>query len=224
MTLKKNVVPSKEVSSIDIPKNANIECQHCHQHHLIRNCSRFLQLDVDERRAKAKLYRLCYNCLSMTHLRFKCPSKMGCRRCGKKHHTSLHKENLNQSFLDLTGPKTNNKGIHTTKSDVPLFHSTLLSTAIIKIKSYDGSWTQIRALIDQGGEASVITERACQILKLNKSKCNVNVTHLSDTPSECSSFVSIHLQSCHNKFTIKSQALVMKSLISLPSQKISFTD
>ena len=53
------------------------------------DCSKWNELEVDDRRNRCKLYGLCYRCLGK-HLRIHCTSNHNCEVCGREHHTSLH--------------------------------------------------------------------------------------------------------------------------------------
>lgn len=67
------------------------ECVICKQGHNIYQCEQFLKLDQNERAAKVKSMKLCYNCLRANHLAIDCKSGP-CKKCKWKHNTLLHKE------------------------------------------------------------------------------------------------------------------------------------
>lgn len=46
------------------------------------------------------------------------------------------------------------------------------------VTANDGLKIPLRALIDQGGEASAITETDTQMLKLKRKKCVINIDYL----------------------------------------------
>lgn len=125
----------------------------------------------------------------------------------------------------LAEPSTS-KGIYSTKvNDCPIFKKTLLATALVRAHASNGETFVLRALIDQGGEASAISENASQLLKLNKTRCKIDVTHLSNAQSSSNGYVSFTISSLHSKFLTNVDALVMKSLIQrLPSKQIFYVD
>ncbi|CAH0730259.1 unnamed protein product, partial [Brenthis ino] len=47
----------------------------------------------------------------------------------------------------------------------------LLAISIIKVQKYDGTFVNMRALIDQGSQTSLITENAAQVLGQPRSRC-----------------------------------------------------
>lgn len=49
-----------------------------------------------------------------------------------------------------------------------LFKHVLLATALVDVKNQNGVWYRFRALLDQGSQASFVTERAAQLLHLQR--------------------------------------------------------
>ncbi|XP_058827183.1 uncharacterized protein LOC131687148 [Topomyia yanbarensis] len=50
----------------------------------------FKRMSLTERLNMVNQRRLCFNCLRGDHYVGSCPSKIGCRTCEKRHHTTLH--------------------------------------------------------------------------------------------------------------------------------------
>lgn len=64
-------------------------CDYCHEDHYIAYCPGFLDLDVDARKKRVILNRLCFNCLGR-HSSRDCKTSNSCKNCGVRHHTLLH--------------------------------------------------------------------------------------------------------------------------------------
>ena len=76
---------------------ATSECPICTMdEHGLARCPKFLAADASCRHKMVKDARRCTNCLG-THSRSQCQSSFMCRTCNKKHHTSLHRDNAEQS-------------------------------------------------------------------------------------------------------------------------------
>lgn len=76
-------------------------CAMCEGQHFIYNCKTFLQYPVDERQNIIQSKRLCFNCLSSAHSVKKCRHSTCCKKCGRRHHSLLHRERDNrQSTLN----------------------------------------------------------------------------------------------------------------------------
>jgi len=71
-------------------KSTQPSCPFCSKAHFLRNCLEFTEKDVKIRREFVRKHKLCFNCLSSSHLVQKCSSKSFCNQCKKLHHTLLH--------------------------------------------------------------------------------------------------------------------------------------
>lgn len=134
-------------------------------------------------------------------MRSACFSKFTCSDCGAHHHTLLHipteeKITTHSSNEDTDEIPTTSKGIFTSKlpDNNPIFRGTLLATAIIQTKDFNGDLIPIRALIDLGGEASAITENMVQLLRLKKNRCFIKVDHLDNTHSKSNAYVNLIIE------------------------------
>ncbi|XP_067614824.1 uncharacterized protein [Eurosta solidaginis] len=67
-----------------------VPCHLCSARHPIRLCPVYRSKTPEERMREALLGNYCGNCLSMAHRTAGCTSNGRCRRCGEKHHTTLH--------------------------------------------------------------------------------------------------------------------------------------
>lgn len=127
---------------------------------------------------------LCYNCLGK-HRVSECHSSRRCLKCGKKHHTTIRKRILSSKENQAEQTKSNASTEALTQSGPsqvlhsashPLQTSTsciLLATAQVLIMNEKGRIMKIRALIDQGSEVTLISERAVQTLKLPRSPSSI---------------------------------------------------
>ena len=85
-----------------------LRCWLCSKDHKIAECNQFVTLTVDERLRLEKKTKLCFNCLSNSHMIHNCKSKVFCKvdNCKKRHHTLLHPvnegNNSNSSSNDAT--------------------------------------------------------------------------------------------------------------------------
>ena len=75
---------------------ATSQCPICTLEHRLARCPKFLAADSSSRQKMVKDARCCTNCLG-THSWSQCQSSFMCRTCNKKHHTSLHRDNTEQS-------------------------------------------------------------------------------------------------------------------------------
>lgn len=114
---------------------------------------------------------LCINCL-YKHDVSVCTSKFSCRTCQQKHHTLLHEAfdvvdthmlSINQAHLEQRNRRA------------------MLATALIPVITKTGE-TSIRALIDPGSTANLLSERGAQLLQCKRHKiANVPMYGIGNT-------------------------------------------
>lgn len=114
------------------------------------------------------------------HSRKECKSKHKCAKCQKNYHTLLHFEEAGGRSSD----KIEQKVIALTQNLSP---TVLLATTLIKFcYSTNGTRFTFRAMVDQGSTATVITERAAQLLRSVRKKFQIPITTVGDITSTSS--------------------------------------
>ena len=224
---------------------STMSCPHCSEDHLLCHCKKFAKEDVDQRRHMVKTLGLCFNCLRSNHLIMNCRVPIKCRICHKKHHTLLHPKKDNdveesssstqtdtqnetpQVFIS-TQDETNQESNIATHFAKNIHSQVLLATAIIKAESRNGYSQALRALLDQGSQASFITEAAVQLLQLKKIATKTAISGLGGGQSNTTSkyVVMINIQSLRDPtFTLQVKAYVLSKVTSiLPERKFSLLD
>ncbi|XP_073811867.1 uncharacterized protein [Musca autumnalis] len=147
--------------------------------HSLRECPKFKILSTDKRLSVVRKYGQCWNCLSTGHSVKECNSPHRCNICKGTHHTLIHrpkvlaqKTNVPQAPLETAQPQSTSQIVQSTSTGAnrQVFHvsqnrNILLGTAIVNIL-HQGVSYPVRALIDPASEASFITERLLNRLKL----------------------------------------------------------
>ncbi|KAF9422567.1 hypothetical protein HW555_001771, partial [Spodoptera exigua] len=85
----------------------------------------------------------------------------------------------------------------------------LLATAIVKVRSEDNYTTTLRALIDQGSQASFISERAVQQLTAKRYPTKGTVVGVGSTKQDIKQVVQISIESRIEAFRLKVRTYVM---------------
>lgn len=136
------------------------KCPECALEHYLGRCPVYTRAVQRDRYFMANKHKVCINCLTKGHAVKDC-SRSVCQKCGKKHHTTLHRE--------AEAAKA------TTVVHAP--ELVLLQTAIIQVEAHDGTRQPIRALLDGGSTISLITKKALQALhiKPQATECQVMV-------------------------------------------------
>ncbi|XP_029055098.2 uncharacterized protein LOC114882376 [Osmia bicornis bicornis] len=217
------------VSAVDKSK-----CISCNEAHSLYQCTKFKSLNVGKRKELVKKHRCCFNCLGKGHYPRNCLSSRKCARCGRKHHSLLHEEvEGNNSDKEKAESDKEDEGsaansVSPTTSSVALkalisrdsFDDSptrvLLATARVTVRSFAGRSVKLRALIDTGSEATFISERAAQSLRLSRRKVKIRVTGIGDQCANVVNYTSqIQIGACGNDDDfIKTSALILPNLTS----------
>lgn len=221
-----------------------ISCSVCNgEFHQLKTCPDFLKMDPKQRWMFVQQKKLCKNCFAYSHKTAKCRSSASCSACKGKHSTLLHLSPSESSNpTTLTGPSTNadvapkNSQITTTVNPItPNLNShvardqlyntnteVLLSTALVSITSEAGGTHLFRALLDQGSQASFITETAVQTLGLQKIPTHITITGIGRAVAPKShNKVQFIMHSRVNDSSVTVEAFVMPALTHvLPSQPV----
>lgn len=148
------------------------KCSLCSENHLLTECEQFLSKSASECFDIAKNKKLCINCLSSSHIKSHCKSKFNRNKCKKRHHTLLHldgkNEQLKEFAANISEIQKNEEEFNFSITRKNNF--VMLATATVCVLSKSGEKVIMRILIDQGSQASYITENALQTLKLPKQK------------------------------------------------------
>lgn len=230
-------------SSVQEEKKANdILCPMCNGQHLLYQCKQFSQEAVNNRQDFVQSKGLCFNCFAPTHSVKKCRQSTCCRRCGRRHHSLLHfdksdnqgstnndenahteqhKEDKNQCRINTSSAET--RIISNFSKGELQSYKVLLATATVNAKSRNGCNYVLRALVDQGSQASFVTEATVQLLGLKRLPVNGLVSGLGDGQTRVKYMVSLKVESRHHpEKSIQVTAYVLSSLTSmLPTSQIS---
>ncbi|XP_051158199.1 uncharacterized protein LOC127279715 [Leptopilina boulardi] len=234
-------------SKLQGSKGFTRKCSLCSGEHYIGSCLKFLEKSTSERRNEARRLHLCFNCLGAHHSK-KCESKRRCLTCKEKHHSSLHapiqssemsqNSNIAPTQTTPTGVSALTASTSAPSTDAPTLttrvstltaslsapkHSVVLATAQVILTVPRGTEVRVRALLDQGSEASFVTESIVQLLKLPRCRTGISLTCMgASVPGTARSTAQISLRSIHNSsFHLETHALVLPRLTShLPSRKL----
>ncbi|XP_050666789.1 uncharacterized protein LOC126966680 [Leptidea sinapis] len=214
-------------------------CLLCNQSHTLCHCKEFCRMSISERNKYVKINNLCYNCLSIGHPVKSCRLPISCRICNKRHHSLLHENKQEEavahtSVSQIQPQIPNNTHVEdgefqvstmmTSHSNTNTKHNfALLATAMVKLCSEEGHTVVLRTLIDQGSQASFLSELAAQLLKLKRRQVRGTITGVGSTQTQVSSIVHIQIFSTFDSnFCMPTEAYVMSKQITtrLPSKSL----
>ena len=155
--LKKTSKPqlSLHISSSSPP------CKFCqYGNHRLILCPKFKSMDPVTRHQAVQSVRSCFNCLGSDHSVKTCPSKKGCRECGKRHHTLLHRSNQQQP--NPTDSQSNSSDSNLAQDQKVTTMTTSIAGKTVLVRScqvlvdVEGRTQIVRAMIDPGAAISFI--------------------------------------------------------------------
>ncbi|XP_071176443.1 uncharacterized protein [Mytilus edulis] len=146
-------------------KSYQVSCAYCKESHFSSECTKFT--DHNDRMKIVKEDRLCYNCLGR-HRVVDCKSKYNCKKCDRRHHTSL----CNKETTSISSTSTVQKH-NAEESETSVLYSSLncdrqnvlLKTAIAPL-SYKDQTIDAKILFDEGASRSFITRHLAEKLEL----------------------------------------------------------
>jgi hypothetical protein len=223
--------------------SSNVTCSYCKGEHRIIHCKDFTGLDVDVKRNFVQTNGLCFNCLGNNHSARYCKITKNCQICNRRHHSLLHQKGEIQSN-DIREPSARPAlaQVHTqqvthsmeeasTSTSITnhfvkeVTQQVLLATAVVEAKSWEREESHlIRALIDQGSQASFITSATVQLLGLKRTSAKGLISGLGGEQNVVSkSTVQVAIASrINSRYVITVTAYVLDKLTSyLPSAKVT---
>ncbi|XP_047535027.1 uncharacterized protein LOC125069551 [Vanessa atalanta] len=147
------------------------------------------------------------------------PGALDAECAQKKHHSLLHPERK-ETVREESQEDHTNIVSHFTKQPGQI----LLATALVDVSSSNGNIGTYRALIDQGSQASFVSEDIVQTLRLKREKINGVVTGLSGgNQLSIKHMVEVNLRSkVQPTFTVHVKAYVLRNITNyLPTQQIT---
>lgn len=200
-----------------------VSCTFCKEDHYIYQCKQFAKQTYKDRHEFVQNNNLCFNCLIPNHSALKCKRETSCRICKKNHHSLLHPEKKDSVSDDCHKDSRQNIVSHFVNQPGQI----LLATALVDVTSRQGSKHVYRALIDQGSQASFVSEDLVQTMGLKRVKINGVVSGLSEGNTlQTKYMVEVQLKSRHNtNFTVLVKAYVLKAITNyLPTQQVTVSN
>ncbi|XP_071581890.1 uncharacterized protein [Temnothorax nylanderi] len=219
---------SKNSVSVNQPS-----CAICKEHHYTSSCPQYLNKTIQQKLNIITKNKLCYNCLGR-HKVVDCRVTTRCLKCAKKHHTTIHQNKSNPPMKKET-PNTKEESSTNKSTDAKVLHSSinkpaktsqvLLATAKVTLVSEYGETTQVRALIDQGSEVSIIRNRIVQRLRLKRKHSSSTLIGIGDLSNKTKGITSFTLKPhFESDVEYKVTAQILSKLTSsIPSKKVDLS-
>lgn len=215
----------------------NLKCMFCKlENHTLYKCLKFKNCSDTEKRKFVQDNNLCFNCLGTRHTVINCNS-IGCKVCGKKHHTFLHGISMLKKEYDTlktsalasttetndtvsqTEESTAESSVasavtkHPTLATQSNYSQILLATARVLLVANTGVKMEARALLDPASQTTFITSDLCKRLKVNGYRKIINIQGISDSTANTNLMVDLKIQSqLINNFNIEASCAVLDKI------------
>ncbi|XP_061722994.1 uncharacterized protein LOC133529314 [Cydia pomonella] len=204
------------------------QCPLCEGGHSLRQCQRFVDLDIPQRNNMVAKLKVCKNCLS-DHGDRECGSQNTCKECNMKHHSLLHNNNMKKQIASKYtkfpfGPKPSTSTQQPTSHHIATNEvEVLLTTVQLQLQASNGTFTTLRALLDQGSQLNLITENAAQLLNLPRKKLNGTITGIGTLT--CKGKAELKGKSLHSDYTFQTKAFIVRKITrNLPNSTFKKAD
>jgi hypothetical protein len=139
---------------VDVPQpKEKFKCLHCQgTNYTITRCYKFKRLSGKDRRDTVRKSRLCFSCLSASHIVSQCAITRPCAKCDDKHHLLLHIPTPTSNSANNVSPVPSTAA--TSRTSVVSDRNVMLGAALVHIRSNLGTLCTIRSLIDGGSQIS----------------------------------------------------------------------
>ncbi|XP_066921098.1 uncharacterized protein [Clytia hemisphaerica] len=165
---KKGSNKESQNNYIDSGNDKKLSCWVCQKPHKIWQCDEFQKKTIPDRRKLINKKRCCYNCLSPKHSVRECKSKVSCRHCKKRHHSSLHDPNFVDSndTPEVIESNYGRSNVHTYLQVIPI----AVSNGEITIK--------VNTLLDTGSDTTLIKSSLASKLNLSGKSQTMRISNV----------------------------------------------
>lgn len=203
--------------------SANSKCVLCNKEHTLQTCSEFHKLNTKNRMEHVRKFRLCTNCLKGGHFSKQCRSSV-CKKCGLKHNTLLHFDNIidKQSQSDSNNTIENSENAAACLTSYNSVKHVLLSTAYIQVMDQKHNSHTVRAILDSGSQSSYITADLCDRLNLNKESIDLAIVGINNALSKIKYKCNLQMKSQYSSYRKNIECLVVPEITgNIPNIKIN---
>ncbi|KAI5643976.1 putative peptidase (DUF1758) domain-containing protein [Phthorimaea operculella] len=212
-TQQASAVYKSKLAANVVQPGAPPPCGYCkYTDHKLYACKKFQMLPPADRLDFIKNNKICIICISKHS--GKCKFHFRCSLCKGPHNSILHCEE-----------KAPESAVHTVTAPTVLAGNTdnnvLLPTARIKIIGKDGKEHHVRAFIDGGSQASLVTSDLVQRLGMTPQPKNMDIIGIGNTKVKVKACIPLEIHSLKSPFKTTINCDIMDDITCyLPQNKI----
>ncbi|XP_063363566.1 uncharacterized protein LOC134652324 [Cydia amplana] len=191
-------------------------CLVCDQNHHVYQCTKFKSMSLEDRLVEVSKHKLCKNCLRAGHDGSQCTLKGSCRSCKKKHNSLLHCDSVssnNNNAAPTDSVKNINTSVHMS-TDADASGQVMLCTAQVEVYCPKNNATYVaRALLDNGSQSCLISEKFKQKLKLPTNQIEpFDITGINKQKTEISERIQLKVKSRFNSYELDANFWVVPEI------------
>ncbi|XP_073990904.1 uncharacterized protein isoform X2 [Rhodnius prolixus] len=226
----------KKVAYATTTRTSQQSCHLCHSvEHKLQACPAFTQKNPKQRFEWVKSNKVCVNCLGKHKNR--CSSSFTCRVCHKQHHTLLHFRLPNNNTVAktktsvptspapplATSPPTPQSDNRASPISVPIAaaspanNTVLLATALVTLRTPNGAYRVVRALIDTAAGGSFVSEHCAQLLNCTRSKAQITVQGVGPTSANAKGTCTLSIASVSNYTIAEAHPFIILPKLTQPT-------
>lgn len=218
-SLDKPEKPEKAIIRTYQSTVATTECAACGENHKLFACLTFKKMEVKHRWDLAKKKKLCFACLQTHEDKLSCEKIKPCKKCAKRHSTWLHEEKSGQKTTTIVSA-------HGQIKLLAEIHPTgLLATLLVLVENNLGQCFYLRALLDSGSQASLITNKAAALVNQPTFHTSVQINGIGGTQNGRSRMIFLSMKPrFHSNFAVNIGCYLLKKLTEpLPNKDIDIS-
>ncbi|XP_076300572.1 uncharacterized protein LOC143218889 [Lasioglossum baleicum] len=205
------------------------KCVLCNGDHTLQYCAKWLAMPFSERHDTVKRSYLCFNCLSPGHS-IKACTRGKCRKCSRKHHTLLHREDAGINDMEENEESPVSSTSHVVHSGIANSaevgsECTVLSTALVYVIDSKGNNHKCRALLDVGSQANFVSREFFDRIALPRRAVETMVGGLGRVRNPIRSTAQLRIASSRADFKANLSCLVIEKITeempNVPLNKVS---
>ena len=198
------------------------QCAFCQENHEEERCSTITNLDT--RKSIIRKYVRCFVCIRKGHKAVDCRSKIKCKKCNGKHHTSLcyfskdstvskNPSPLRPSAPPFVGTSTGSTNVASCTNSLGPGSSAALQTALAVVNGNDK--VKVRVLFDSGSQKTFVTPTVVERAKLQvvrKENLGIKAFGSETAERKLRDVVELDLRAARGGKRVKVEAYVVEKI------------
>lgn len=214
---------------------SSTSCLFCkRQHHSMNECRDFMRKQMPERKDFVRKEGLCFGCLRPGHMSKDCTKRCDCKKCSKKHPTSLHDDNWSSNHQRPPKEMKRDDQKDTQQTDLKNgscrkvlsnTESSLTSMAVPVFLSTDENPHQeilVYALLDTMSDSTFVLESVARDLQASSTPAALKLTTMTDTSVTvaCQKYSNLRVRGFNSEKTIHLPVTYSRDHIPLDDEHI----